>query len=396
MVFAQAPEHEIGQFRLSLIATAVGVITGLGAILFRGLIGIIHNVSFLGQLSIIYDANLYTPPRPWGALVIFVPALGALVVTFLVIKFAPEARGSGVSEVMGAIYYREGRIRPVVAAVKSLAAGVAIGTGAAVGREGPIVQIGASLGSTVGQIVSMASWQRVTLVAAGAAAGIATTFNAPIGGVMFSIELLMPEVSVRTFLPVALATGTATFVARLFLGPQPAFQATSADLISSNPTSIYALVFCAMLGVLAGLVATVLIRGLNWFENVFALIRNSYARHATGMLLVGLLFYALRCAFGHYYIEGVGYATIQDVLLGGISAAPLLVLLLVSKLAATLLSLGSGSSGGIFSPSLFLGATLGGAVGAVATAAFPALGLSVPGSPWWVWRQWRAAGQVPP
>ena len=138
------------------------------------------------------------------------PVLGALVVTLLVTKFAPEARGHGVPEVMDAVYYAEGRIRPVVAAVKSLASAVAIGSGSAVGREGPIIQIGASLGSTIGQIIPLAAWQRITLVAAGAGAGIAATFNTPIGGVMFAIELMMPEVSVRTFLPVALATGTAT------------------------------------------------------------------------------------------------------------------------------------------------------------------------------------------
>src|SRR6516162_1770154 len=200
----------IGLFRLSLIAIFVGLVTGFGAIAFRGLIGFSHNLLFLGRFSVFYDANSYTPPSPWGIFVILVPVIGACVVTLLVTKFAPEARGHGVPEVMDAVYYAEGRIRPVVAAVKSLASAIAIGSGAAVGREGPIIQIGASLGSTTGQIISLAAWQRITLVAAGAGAGIAATFNTPIGGVMFAIELMMPEVSVRTFLPVALATGTGT------------------------------------------------------------------------------------------------------------------------------------------------------------------------------------------
>jgi chloride channel protein, CIC family len=168
-------------FRLSLIAIFVGIVTGIGAIAFRGLIGFIHNLFFLGRLSFFYDANSFTPPSPWGVFVILVPVLGALIVTLLVTKFAPEARGQGVPEVMDAIYYAEGRIRPVVAAVKSLASAVAIGTGSAVGREGPIIQIGASLGSTIGQIIPLAAWQRITLVAAGAGAGIAATFNTPIG-----------------------------------------------------------------------------------------------------------------------------------------------------------------------------------------------------------------------
>ena len=117
----------IGLFRLSLVAIFVGIVTGFGAIAFRGLIGFIHNLLFLGHFSFFYDANAYTPPSPWGAFVILVPVLGALVVTLLVTKFAPEARGHGVPEVMDAVYYAEGRIRPIVAAVKSLASAVVIG-----------------------------------------------------------------------------------------------------------------------------------------------------------------------------------------------------------------------------------------------------------------------------
>ena len=154
-----------------------------------------------------YDANVFTAPSPWGALVILVPVLGAVGVTFLVNNFAPEAKGHGVPEVMDAIYYKGGVIRPVVALVKSLASAIAIGSGSSVGREGPIIQIGSALGSTLGQIIRMPAWQRISLVAAGAGAGIAATFNTPIGGVMFAIELMMPEVSVETFLPVAIATG---------------------------------------------------------------------------------------------------------------------------------------------------------------------------------------------
>jgi chloride channel protein, CIC family len=368
----------IGLFRLSLIAIFVGIVTGFGAIAFRGLIGFIHNLLFLGHFSFFYDANAYTPPSPWGAFVILVPVLGAIVVTLLVTKFAPEARGHGVPEVMDAVYYAEGRIRPIVAAVKSLASAVAIGSGSAVGREGPIIQIGASLGSTIGQIIPLAAWQRITLVAAGAGAGIAATFNTPIGGVMFAIELMMPEVSVRTFLPVALATGTATYVGRLYFGLEPAFRMPVLANLPHQVTSLGALLLFALLGVLTGLAATAFIKGLHWVEGIFDRIRNPYFRHAGGMLLVGLMIYGLSQAFGHYYVEGVGYATIQDVLLGGLAAGPLLGLLFTCKLTATSLSLGSGSSGGIFSPSLFMGATLGGAFGAFASAALPSLNLSVP------------------
>ena len=218
MQTATPAQRPIGLWSLSMVAVVVGIVTGFGAIFFRYLIGLIHNVLFLGRFAIGYDANLYTPASPWGAAIILVPVIGGMAVVFLVTKFAPEARGHGVPEVMDAIFYQDGKIRPVVAAVKSLASALAIGSGAAVGREGPIIQIGASLGSTIGQIIRMEPWQRITLVAAGAGAGIAATFNTPIGGVMFAVELMMPEVSSRTFLPVALATGTATFIARLFLG----------------------------------------------------------------------------------------------------------------------------------------------------------------------------------
>ncbi len=363
--------------RLSLIAIVVGVVTGFGSILFRGLIGFLHNLFFLGHFSVLYDANVYTPASPWGVLVILVPVIGGMGVVFLVENFAPEARGHGVPEVMDAVFYKEGRIRPVVAAVKSLASALSIGSGAAVGREGPIIQIGASLGSTFGQIISMDVWQRITLVAAGAGAGIAATFNTPIGGVMFAIELMLPEVSVRTFLPVALATGTATFIARLFVGLRPAFDMPPVSAVSAHPAPLAALLLYAALGAATGLAATAFIRGLHTMESAFQRVRNPYLRHAIGMLLVGSLIYALFRLAGQYYVEGVGYATIQDVLLGGLGAAPLLAVLFFSKLLATTLSLGSGSSGGIFSPSLFMGATLGGAFGALVHLIYPSPDISV-------------------
>ena len=140
----ETDERSVSLLAFCAIAVLVGGITGLGAIAFRALIALVHNLFFLGHVSAIYNANTHTPPSPW-ALVILVPVLGGMAVVFLVRKFAPEARGHGVPEVMDAIFYKEGRIRPVVAAVKSLASALAIGSGSAVGREGPIIQIGASL-----------------------------------------------------------------------------------------------------------------------------------------------------------------------------------------------------------------------------------------------------------
>jgi CIC family chloride channel protein len=366
----------LGLGSLCIIAVLLGAVTGAGAILFRMLIGLIHNVLFLGQFTTLYDANLHTPVSPWGPFVILVPVIGGIGVVFLVTKFAPEARGHGVPEVMDAIFYKDGRIRPVVALVKSLASALSIGSGAAVGREGPIIQIGASLGSTAGQILPMEAWQRITLVAAGAGAGIAATFNTPIGGVMFAVELMMPEVSSRTFLPVALATGTATFIGRLFLGLRPAFDVPPPFLID-RPSSVLLLLLYAVLGAVTGVAATGFIRGLHFAEESFERVRNPYLRHALGMTVVGIMIYGFLVGTGHYHVSGVGYATIQEVLLGGLALAPVLILLSASKLVATILSLGSGSSGGIFSPSLFMGATLGGAFGAVAQHFLPGHGISV-------------------
>jgi CIC family chloride channel protein len=370
--------RRVGLVELSLLALLVGVIAGFGAVAFRDLIGFIHNVLFLGRLSVHYDANVFTPPSPWGAGIILVPVIGAIGVTFLVTKFAPEAKGHGVPEVMDAIYYKGGIIRPVVALVKSLASAIAIGSGAAVGREGPIIQIGSSFGSTLGQIVPMTAGQRITLVAAGAGAGIAATFNTPIGGVMFAIELMMPEVSVRTFLPAAIATGTATFIGRFFFGRQPAFMVPPLPPLSVDASALATLLLYALLGAVVGVAATGFIRGLHLFEDLFDRIKGSYVRHIFGMLLVGLLMYGLMVGFGHYYVEGVGYATVEAVLNGQLSTVGILLLLYAGKLLATSLSLGSGSSGGIFSPSLFMGATIGGAFAALFNGLGLPLALNVP------------------
>lgn len=368
----------LGLLALSLLAIVVGIVTGFGAIVFRDLIAVVHNLLFYGRLSALYNANLYNPPSPWGAGIILVPVIGGLGVVFLVRTFAPEARGHGVPEVMDAIFYRDGKIRPVVAAVKSLASALAIGSGSSVGREGPIIQIGASLGSTTGQLVRMEAWQRITLVAAGAGAGIAATFNTPIGGVLFAVELMLPEVSVRTFLPVALATGTATFIGRSFLGARPAFNVPAQLVLASAPSSLEAVLLCAVLGALCGCGATAFIRGLHGAERLFERVANPYLRHAAGMAGVGVMMYAFLLGTGHYCIDGVGYSTIQDILVGGLASGPLLLLLFAGKLTATAASLGSGSSGGVFSPSLFMGATIGGALGAVAHRFFAVPDVTIP------------------
>jgi len=370
--------RRIGLPQLSVLALVVGVVTGLGAVGFRELIGLVHNIAFQGSFSFRYDANVFTGAAPWGALVILVPVVGAVIVTFLVSNFAPEAKGHGVPEVMDAIYYHGGVIRPVVAVVKSLASAVAIGTGASVGREGPIIQIGSALGSTLGQITRMHASQRITLVAAGAGAGIAATFNTPIGGVLFAIELMLPEVGVSTFLPVALATGAATFVGRWFIGDQPAFSVPALAPMTPDFSAVVVLMLYAVLGAIAGAASAGFIRGMHLAEDLFDKIPYRYLRHMLGMLLLGLIMYGLFTQYGQYFVDGVGYATVQSILTGGTRLYWFLALLFVAKLLATSLSLGSGSSGGIFSPSLFMGAALGGAFAAALNGLGFVFPLSIP------------------
>jgi CIC family chloride channel protein len=347
--------------RFSLLAILTGLVAGAGAVLFRGLIALFHNLFFLGKLSLVYDTSIHTPAGPWGAWIILAPVLGSLVVAFLVKNFAPEAKGHGVPEVMEAIYYGRGIIRPVVSVIKSLASAISIGSGAAVGREGPIIQIGSAFGSTVGQWVQLPQWQRVALIGCGAGGGIAATFNTPIGGLLFAIELILPEISSRTLIPVALATGAATFVGRLAFGDSPAFHIPALILQRVGHFTPGTLIAYLGFGLLLGLVSMVYTRSIYVFEDFFdRLPGNYYTRHALGMLAFGVMMYLFLRYAGHYYVQGVGYAAIQEILCQPLLAPAFLLLLFAAKLVSTSLALGSGASGGIFSPSLFLGATLGG------------------------------------
>lgn len=377
---ASSTKRPISHARLWLLAVAVGMVAGFGAVAFRGLIGLFHNLLFLGKFSVFYEANLHTPPSPWGPWVILVPVVGAAGVAFLVKNFALEAKGHGVPEVMDAIYYSKGVIRPVVAVVKSLASALSIGSGGSVGREGPIVQIGSSFGSTLGQLLHLPAWQRVTMIAAGAGGGIAATFNTPIGGVLFAAELLLHEVSVWTLVPVVISTATATYIGRLFLGATPSFVIPAFQTPYFHPSNPLVLLAYVGLGVAMGLVSAGFIRVIYLFEDFFdeKVPGNYYTRHLPAMLMVGALLYLLQSHWGHYYIEGVGYATVQDVLSGALTSVSLLVLLFGLKILATSLTLGSGGSGGIFSPSLFVGATFGGTYGVLLKQVFPSLPISPP------------------
>jgi CIC family chloride channel protein len=366
-----------GMLFISLLSVIVGILAAGGAIAFRGLIAFFHNLLFLGQLSFVYNADLHTPPSPFGPFVIFVPVVGAFGVVFLIRRFASEAKGRGVPELMDAIYYKAGIIRPIVAPVKAVASALDIGSGAPVGREGPIIQIGGCLASLLSRRMKISVRGRLTLIAAGAAGGIAATFNTPIGGILFVVELMLFEVSAETLVPVTLATITATVISRLVFGPNPSF--VIPPLNTSLETTMPAVLLLYVgLGLILGVVSAIYIRGVFAWEDLFEkrLRLNYYLSHMGAMAVVGVVMYLMITFTGHYYIQGVGYATIQDILDGTLTVIWFMILLFFLKLFLTTMVLGSGASGGIFSPGLFLGATLGGAFGTGMSILFPEIGIS--------------------
>jgi CIC family chloride channel protein len=356
------------------LAAVIGVVAALGSVGFRAMIAVVHNAGFLGVFSAHYDASVHTAASPWGVGLMVVPALGAIVVTCLVTRFAPEAKGHGVPEVMDAVYYNDGRIRPIVAGVKAIASAITIGTGGSVGREGPIAQIGSAFGSALGQWTRATASQRVTLVASGAAGGIAATFNTPIAGLLFAVELLLPRITSATLLPVAVSTVVATYFGRLMLSDTPAFAVPDLQIPAGEVLQPASIPFFVLLGLTAGLAAAVFIRCLYWFEDLFDRLPGGYfGRHICGMALLGALIVVWWKWTGHYDIQGIGYASVEDVLNGRMMVPWFLAALFMGKLIATCLTLGSGGSGGVFSPSLLLGATLGGLFGVLAKSVWPTM-----------------------
>src|SRR3984957_7052705 len=376
---ARDDEKRVNLLVLCVLALVVGVTTAFGAVALRALIGFFHNALYSGTFSIWYDANISEGPSRFGDWVFLSPIVGGLVVVFLVRRFAPEAKGHGVPEVMDAVFYKHGNIRGQVAIVKSLASALSIGSGAAVGREGPIIQIGSALGSAFSQAIGLATRQKITLLAAGAGAGIAGTFNTPLGGVLFALEILLPEVSNRTFLPVVVATGAATTISRILIGPDPAFVVPDIQLSLAQSISVQETIAFVLLGVICGVASWAFIRLLVIMEDGFPKMPgNAYTQNIIGMAIVGLMMVVLTRAFGHPYVDGVGYGVIQSVLDKKMASVGLLVLLFVLKIIATTISLGSGASGGIFSPALYLGATLGGSFALAVNKILPLAGLSAP------------------
>nr|WP_319475011.1 chloride channel protein [uncultured Sphaerochaeta sp.] len=350
---------------ISLLCILVGAIAGLGAAGFKYLIEFFHNLFFSGQLS--FQHNRGGLISSWGPFVIAVPAIGITLAQWITTKWAPEAKGHGVPEVMVAVSENRGKIRPVVALVKSFASAITIGSGGSVGKEGPIVQIGASFGSTLGQSLKLSSRETIILVGAGVAGGISATFNAPIGGIMFALELILPEYSIMTIMPLVVSAIIATTVGAVFMGSHPAFIVPEYTMVSH-----YELFFYALLGLLAGLLSVVFIKSVYGMEDFFDGLKiPATVKSIIGGLIVGTIGYISLRLFGNYHVFGVGYDFLDLVLDNKITALVMAFALIFMKLLANSLTLASGGSGGIFAPSLFLGGALGATVGIIVNTLFP-------------------------
>jgi len=335
-----------------IFSILVGLGAGFGAILFRWLILQFTNLFFVkGEDFLGFIGHYY---------IILIPVIGGMIVGPLIHFFAREAKGHGVPEVISSMVINSGRIRPRVAIVKALASSICIGSGGSVGREGPIIQIGSAIGSAIGQLFTLTEEKTKTLVACGAAAGIAATFNAPLGGIFFAMEVILREYGLRNFSSVVLSSVTATVISRHFLGDHPAFQTPAFELYSLLDIPYY-----FVFGLLTALTAWLFIKVLYKSEDIFNSLKiPEYIKPATGGLIIGLI--------GLYFpqIFGVGYEVIESSVNGELALGVIIALVFL-KILATSVTLGSGGSGGIFAPSLFIGALLGEGFGKLAYLIFP-------------------------
>jgi len=349
---------------LFVIAVLVGVGSGLGAVVFRYLIYFFTWLA-TGQAQFGQDGYVGSSHLPWLGLGFFViiPVVGGLVYGPLIYRYAREARGHGVPEVMVAVAENGGRIRPQVSAVKAVASALCIGVGGSVGREGPIVQIGSALASSFGQWVRMPENRMRILVACGAAGGISATFNAPITGVFFGVEIILREFSVDALFTVMLSAMLADVVAIPFLGSRPFLSGFPPGIALHHPRN-YLLV--AALAVVAGLIGLLFKNVLYKIEDLWDVLwknRPEWARPGVGGVALGLVLLALPQMYG------VGYPVMYKAVAGNYALWFLLVLA-AGKIIACSMTLGIGGSGGVFAPSLFIGVTSGMAFGEIAGHAF--------------------------
>lgn len=332
---------EPAQFRMvlvSFLAAAIGLIAGCVAFLLYKLIGLFTNIVFYHRFVAEFTSARH---HQLGAWVILMPVIGGVIVGFMAKYGTAKIKGHGIPEAMEAVLINRSRIEPRVAILKPISAAIAIGTGGPFGAEGPIIQTGGAVGSLVGQVFHTTAAERKVLLACGAAAGMSATFNTPIAGVILAIELLLFEFKSRSFILLVIASTLATAVHMQFLGAGPMFTVTSMDFGIPR-----ALPFYLILGVICGLAAVGFSRLLYWTEDQFEKLPvDELWWPAIGALGLGIIGYFVP------RVLGVGYDTISDILNANL-ALKLLIIVMIAKAIALVISLGSGTSGGLLAPML--------------------------------------------
>ena len=346
---------------VSAVAIPLAVAAALVAQLLTALIGLVTNLAFYGRLSTDFVSPAGNRLGPW---VILVPVLGGLVVGAMARWGSRAIRGHGIPEAMEQVLLNESRIAPRITFLKPLSSAVAIGSGGPFGAEGPVIATGGALGSLVGQLLRVTAAERKTLLAAGAAAGMAAVFGSPLSAVVLAVELLLFELRPRSLVPVALATVAATGVRHALAGSAPVFPMP----LVAEP-GMAALACYVLLGALVGLASVGATRIVYGIEDLFEKLPLHWMWWpALGGLVVGLV----------GWIEprtlGVGYDTIEAIVAGHFGAGMLLSLALL-KFASWSVALGSGTSGGTLAPLFTIGGALGALAGIGLVAVAPHLGI---------------------
>lgn len=360
----RAPQFRL--IRVSLLAVVLGILASIAAELLDHLIGLVTNVAFYQRLS----TELISPLGSSSPLLlIFVPAIGGLIIGIMAKYGTPLVRGHGIPEAIQAVLVNKSRIPPKVALLKPLSAAISIGSGQPFGAEGPIIQTGGAVGSLLGQMFHTTAAERKVLLAAGAAAGLSAIFGTPIAAMIFAIEILLFEFRPRSFIPLALANIVAAEAHKVLIGGQPVFAVGTINFGTPLELILY-----VILGLIAGLASAFITRALYWMEDWFHRTHiNTYLWPAIGGLFVGLVGYFVpKLIMPGVDIYGPGYKLIEGVLRGDYVVG-FLITLFVAKSAVWLVSMGSGTSGGTLAPIFMIGAALGGVYGLIMQAIFPGL-----------------------
>ena len=349
---------------VSFLAGAIGLIAGAIAYLLYRLIGLFTNIAFYGHLSGAFVSPRFSASH-LGLWIIPIPVIGGLLVGVMAKYGSPKIKGHGIPEAMEAVLVNRSRIQPRVAILKPISAAIAIGTGGPFGAEGPIIQTGGAVGSLIGQIMHTTAAERKVLLACGAAAGMSATFNTPIAGVILAIELLLFEFKSRSFIPLVVASTLATAVHMQLLGAGPMFKVAAMDFGIPR-----ALPFYLLLGVICGLAAVGFTRLLYWTEDLFEKLPvDELWWPAIGALGLGIIGYFVPA------VLGVGYDTIGDILNGSL-VLTVLIEVMLAKAVALVISLGSGTSGGLLAPMFMSSAAMGGVLAFGLNYIFPSAHLS--------------------